>query len=239
MLRPNREPNLPAANVHNPSPIPISWRWLRLPLVGSLFAALALALATFAAVGPALAYSDTAVDTANGLGAQTAHPSPTSDVDDGQAPPTPNNFLDDVTIWSATMTASVFPKTPSFTGYSSHHSVGTMNSTSFAADGHSYTINVVALSPEWNALGIRVTPNLDPADTSQWMLIVDGLEFAFADADIIPGYEENETLVVWDDGGLSWGDGQQVSLRLIEWEPGTCPVGEDVSASVRDAAHFP
>ena len=78
----------------------------------------------------------------------------------------------------------------------------------------------------------RVTPDLDTADTSRWILVVDGLELAFEDASINPEYEENETLVLWDESGLSWEDGQKVSLRLIEWEPGTCPVDEDVSARV-------
>ncbi len=130
------------------------------------------------------------------------------------------------------MTARVFPLAPSFTGYSSHQSVGTLDTTVFVADGHPYTVNVLALSTLGNALGIRVTPDLDTADTSRWILLVDGLEFAFEDASISPEYEDNETLVVWDESGLSWEDGQKVSLRLLEWEPGTCPVGEDVSTGV-------
>ena len=98
------------------------------------------------------------------------------------------------------MTARVFPLAPSFTGYSSHQSVGTLDTTVFVADGHAYTVNVLALSTLGNALGIRVTPDLDTADTSRWILLVDGLEFAFEDASISPEYEDNETLV--DPGGL-------------------------------------
>ena len=232
MLQPNRKPTIPTIDLYDPLHNRSSRKWSGVPFITLLLTALLLIIAMSSTVGPALAYDDTPVDVAGVSGSEAGRLSMTSAGDDGHPPPVPNSFIDDVTIWSATMTAHVFPEAPNFTGYSSHQSVGALDTAVFVADGDAYTTNVVALSPLGNALGVRVTPDLAAADTSRWILLVDGLEFAFQDASIIPEYEENETLVVWEESGLSWDDGQQVSLRLIEWELGTCPVGEEIATSV-------
>ncbi len=235
MLQPNRKSTMPTIDLYDPWYSRSSRKWLSLPLITMSLVVVALIIAMSEAAGFALAYSDTPVGLSGGSGTESATLSLTSAADDGQPPSAPSDFLDDVTIWSATMTARVFPQAPSFTGYSSHQSAGDLDTAVFVADGQAHTVNVVALSPLGNALGIMVTPDLEPADTSRWILLVDGLEFAFEDASITPNYEDNETLVVWDDSGLTWKDGQQVSLRLIEWEFGTCPVGEDDTTGVLGA----
>ena len=217
MLLPNQKPTIPTMNFHDPWRNASSVARLGFPLITLLLVVLLLIIAMSTKVGPASANEAVLEDWAS-------------------APTTQYDFLDDVTLWFVTMTVGTFPATPSFTGYSSYHSVGTLDDAAvFVVDGQAYTINVLALSPFGNALGIRVSPDLDVADTSKWILLVDGTEFAFEDAAIGLGYATNETLVAWEESGLSWEDGQQVSLQLIEWEPGTCPVGEEVVPSILDA----
>ena len=233
MLLPNRKPAGETGNLNNGSHNPNYRKWSAVPIITPLFILLALIVVMSAKADPALAYNEITVAGTGGVGVAAMLPAMVPAGEDGQTQPAPSDFLEDVTIWSATMTVREFPRAADFYGYSSHDSVGALDTDTFVVDGQTYTINVVALSPFGNALGIRLSPDLDTLDTSQLMLLVDGLDFSFADASIALGYEENETLVVWDESGLSWADGQQVSLRLIEWELGTCPVGEDVSADIQ------
>ena len=235
MLLSNREPNAPTVNLHDPFRSGGSLTWLAFPLITLLLTALLLFIAISSRAGPASAYNGAPVDAAGVSRAGVAHPSVVPATGLNEQPSAASDFLDDVTLWSATMTARVFPEIPTFTGYSSHDSVGALDSAAFVAAGQPYTINVLALSPFGNALGLRISPDLDLAEASNWILLIDGEDFAFEDAGIDLGYEENETLAIWDESGLSWEDGQQVSLRLIEWEPGTCPVGEEVALSTLDA----
>ena len=93
MLQPNRKTTMPAIDLYDPSPDRVYPNRLRLPLVGALLAVLALAMATLAAAGPALAYSDAPVDASGGSGAEAAHPSATAAGDDGQPPAAAGDFL--------------------------------------------------------------------------------------------------------------------------------------------------
>lgn len=217
MMLPNRPPTMPTFKLPRSSRNGILRPRLRFPLI-VLFMLLSM---------PIIAMSTPVV------------PASASDAVPGDptgAPTVPSDFLDDVTLWYATMTAADFPATSGFTGYSTYHSVGTLDDGAvFIADGQAFTINVLALSPFGNALGIRISPDLDATNASKWILLVDEAGFAFTDADIGLDYQVNETLVIWDESGLSWEDGQQVSLRLIEWELGTCPVGEDIASSGPDS----
>ena len=228
MLLSDLKPARPTLNPRDPLPNPSSRKRLGFSLIMVLLAALLLIIAVSATAGPVSANYETPMDTPGWSSVGTTHPSVSPDTGNTETPLPPGDFLDDVTLWSATLTPRTFPETLTFTGYSSQHAVGALDDAVFVADGHTYTINVLALSPIGNALGIRISPDLDALDTSSWILLVDGREFAVADAGVGFGYEENETLVVWEESGLSWKDGQQVSLRLIDWQPGTCPVGEGV-----------
>ena len=238
MPQTNRKPNVQTIDPYDPARYGGSRRWLSVLIIWPL-PILVVILAAFVAIGPALAFSDGSLAPAGGPGLEAAHASAAVANDDGQSPTAPSDFLDEVTLWSATMTARAFPRAADFYGYSSYDSLGALDTDTFVADGKTYTVNVLALSPFGNALGIRLSPDLDTLETSQLILLVDGLDFSFSDAGISLGYEENETLVLWENTGLSWEDGQQVSLRLIEWEIGTCPVGEDVPADVQEAVEDP
>lgn len=217
MLLPNRKPAISTIDLHNRFGNRPLRKRLEFPLLILLMLVPLVMMVMSVRVGPALAFESVPDHAAS-------------------AATTPNDFLDDVTLWSATMTARTFPSTPNFTGYSSYHSVGRLDGgADFVAGGQAYTINVLALSPFENALGIRVSPDLDVAEASKWILLVDEAEFAFADADMGLGYQDNETLVIWAESGLDWEEGRRVALRLIEWEPGTCPVGEGVDPDMVNA----
>ena len=79
----------------------------------------------------------------------------------------------------------------------------------FSYNGTTYTFEAIAISTNSDAFGIVFDTNLTGA-AAQLTLVVDGTVFAFEDADT-----KNNTTRIWNSPGLSWSDGQSVSLGLV------------------------
>ena len=214
MLLPYRKATLPAASFRNSSG---AWsgkaRW-RAPITSSLIVALLLAIATTIPSSAALAH-DVPGDMHIRPGVEGYNPAAAMVDNDGRSSPASGESIDHETIWSGTLSVQAFPEAPDFYGYSIYHSVGELDRTSFLADGRAYTVTVMALSPIGNALGLRLIPDLYPEDASGWTLLVDGAELPLTHQSVGPDYEDNETLLLWQNSGLSWADGQEVSVQLI------------------------
>ena len=97
---------------------------------------------------------------------------------------------------------------------------GTLDDATFAYRGSGYRID--SLNVSGSTLSLEIHPNVSADSYSRWNLKIGGETFALGDASNSPDADAATLTVQWDDAGLSWTNGQQVRVRIVEpldWEP--------------------
>ena len=131
---------------------------------------------------------------------------------------------EDTPIWSATMTVGSSTTGTPATGYFGLGSgaFGAMTQTTFTHSVGSGSWTVTSLSVTAAGLSLRIaeapplTENLPRSAFEDWVLVVDGRSFPF---ELPEGVVGLGTLNVdWPNPGLSWSNGQRVSVHLVERE---------------------
>ncbi len=140
-------------------------------------------------------------------------------------------------VWSATLTAEASGST---SGCNNDSALANCSSSSvlsddeFSYNGTSYAFDTIAISTNTGNFGIAFDTALADG-AAQLTLVVDGTTFAFVDADT-----KSTTSRIWNSAGLSWPDGQEVSLSLRAPLPVVTieAVSEEVAFGVANAAQF-
>ena len=140
-------------------------------------------------------------------------------------------------VWSATLTAEASGST---SGCNNDSALANCSSSSvlsddeFSYNGTSYAFETIAISTNTGNFGIAFDTALADG-AAQLTLVVDGTTFAFVDADT-----KSTTSRIWNSAGLSWPDGQEVSLSLRAPLPVVTieAVSEEVAFGVANAAQF-
>ncbi len=140
-------------------------------------------------------------------------------------------------VWSATLTAEASGGT---SGCNNDSALANCSSSSvlsddeFSYNGTSYAFDTIAISTNTGNFGIAFDTALADG-AAQLTLVVDGTTFAFVDADT-----KSTTSRIWNSAGLSWPDGQEVSLSLRAPLPVVTieAVSEEVAFGVANAAQF-
>ena len=131
--------------------------------------------------------------------------------------------VEDELIWSATMTVGSSTSGTPATGYFGVGSgaFGALTPSAFTHSVSSGSWEVTSLNIS-TATGLRLsiqeTPPTDALPTSafaDWVLVVDGRSFPF---ELDDGVVVGNLQVSWANHGLSWTNGQQVSVQLVERE---------------------
>ena len=115
-------------------------------------------------------------------------------------------------IWSATLNVGVDGNIRGCNNGSPSLNCSTstvLSDDDFSYGGTTYTFQSFAISTNSGAFGIVLDTDL-MGDAAKLTVVVDGTEFAFEDADTI-----TTTNRFWNNAGLSWTDGQAVSLGLV------------------------
>ena len=132
---------------------------------------------------------------------------------------------EDTPIWSATMTVGSSTSGTPATGYfgTGSNAFGAMTQTTFTypVGSGSWEVTSLFLRPSGelvlaNEEAQPVTADLSNDHFKKWVLVIDGRSFPFElqDGAVISG----ALVVAWPDPGLSWSNGQRVSVRLVERE---------------------
>ena len=130
---------------------------------------------------------------------------------------------EDTHIWSATMTVGSSTTGTGSTGYFGvgSNTFGAMTQTTFthSVSSGSWEVTSLTISTVTGLrLSIQETPPSDQLPLSafeDWVLVVDGRSFPFELDDGVVG---STLQVAWPNPGLSWSNGQRVSVRLVERE---------------------
>ena len=149
---------------------------------------------------------------------------------------------EDEHIWSATMTVGSSSSGTPAPGYFPHGSnpYGALTQTTFThsvSSGSWEVTGLFVLAGELR-LAIQETPNSDDlslAAFEHWVLVVDGRSFPF---ELPEGLAGVVLTVDWPDSGLSWTDGQEVSVQLVErldWEAQRDETDGDTDTSFTDS----
>ena len=136
-------------------------------------------------------------------------------------------FDEDKALWSATMTVGASTTGTPATGYFGlgSNTYGALTQTTFIHPVGSGSWTVVGLAVS-SATGLRLviqevppnTENLSHDAFEHWVLVVDGRSFPF---ELPEGVVDVVLQPTWPSPGLSWTDGQEVSVQLVErldWE---------------------
>ncbi len=132
---------------------------------------------------------------------------------------------EDTPIWSATMTVGSSTTGTPATGYfgTGSNAFGAMTQTTFTypVGSGSWEVTSLFLRPSGelvlaNEEAQPVTADLSNDHFKKWVLVIDGRSFPFElqDGAVISG----ALVVAWPDPGLSWSNGQRVSVQLVERE---------------------
>ena len=131
---------------------------------------------------------------------------------------------EDTPIWSATMTVGSSTSGTPATGYfglgSNAHGVMTPSAFTHPVGSGSWTVTGLFVSAGELRLLIQedavTTEDLPRSAFKDWVLVVDGRSFPFE----LPEGNVGSGIVgpVWRNHGLSWANGQRVSVRLVERE---------------------
>ena len=131
---------------------------------------------------------------------------------------------EDTPIWSATMTVGSSTSGTPATGYfglgSNAHGVMTPSAFTHSVGSGSWTVTGLFVSAGELRLLIQedavTTEDLPRSAFKDWVLVVDGRSFPFE----LPDGNVGSGIVgpVWRNHGLSWANGQRVSVRLVERE---------------------
>ncbi len=133
---------------------------------------------------------------------------------------------EDTPIWSATMTVGSSTTGTASTGYFGlgSNTFGAMTQTTFthSVSSGSWEVTGLFVRPTGQSAGLKLsiqeTPPTDALLTSafaDWVLVVDGRSFPF---ELDEGLVGGALQVSWPNHGLSWANGQQVSVQLVERE---------------------
>ena len=133
---------------------------------------------------------------------------------------------EDTPIWSATMTVGSSTTGTASTGYFGlgSNTFGAMTQTTFthSVSSGSWEVTGLFVRPTGQSAGLKLsiqeTPPTDALLTSafaDWVLVVDGRSFPF---ELDEGLVGGALQVFWPNHGLSWANGQRVSVQLVERE---------------------
>ena len=133
---------------------------------------------------------------------------------------------EDTPIWSATMTVGSSTTGTASTGYFGlgSNTFGAMTQTTFthSVSSGSWEVTGLFVRPTGQSAGLKLsiqeTPPTDALLTSafaDWVLVVDGRSFPF---ELDEGLVGGGVQVSWPNHGLSWANGQRVSVQLVERE---------------------
>ena len=133
---------------------------------------------------------------------------------------------EDTPIWSATMTVGSSTTGTASTGYFGlgSNTFGAMTQTTFthSVSSGSWEVTGLFVRPTGQSAGLKLsiqeTPPTDALLTSafaDWVLVVDGRSFPF---ELDEGLVGGALQVSWPNHGLSWANGQRVSVQLVERE---------------------
>ena len=133
---------------------------------------------------------------------------------------------EDTPIWSATMTVGSSTSGTASTGYFGlgSNTFGAMTQTTFthSVSSGSWEVTGLFVRPTGQSAGLKLsiqeTPPTDALLTSafaDWVLVVDGRSFPF---ELDEGLVGGGVQVSWPNHGLSWANGQRVSVQLVERE---------------------
>ena len=119
---------------------------------------------------------------------------------------------EDLTIWSATMTVGE-SSDDQRVGYSreTNNHYGSLSQDTFNHVAGRYRVLDVWYRPSRLQLSLGGTP--PPHAAEDWDLVINGDRFPLADALIDPN---GFTLISWTTSSLSWANGQQVSVQLVD-----------------------
>ena len=157
-------------------------------------------------------------------------------------------FDEDETLWSATMTVGTSSDATG-TGYSGlgSNSYGALTQTTFThpVGSGSWEVVSLAIRPATGLLlGVREIPpltvDLHNDAFEHWVLVVDGRSFPFELPDALVGADSLIRPADWPNHGLSWINGQEVSVQLVErerfeWDTVRDETGGDSGASFTDS----
>ena len=134
---------------------------------------------------------------------------------------------EDELIWSATMTVGSSTTGTASTGYfglgSSPFGALTPSTFTHPVGSGSWEVTSLFVRPTGQSAGLRLsiqegaplTNNLHTDAFEDWVLVVDGRSFPF---ELPDGVVVGNLEVSWPNHGLSWTNGQQVSVQLVERE---------------------
>ena len=145
---------------------------------------------------------------------------------------------EDEAVWIATMTVGI-SSNASATGYFAFASDphGALTQSTFTHPSGSYTVTgLFILTTGGGQLRLTINPSPPSDALEDWVLVVDGRSFPFEAA----GYDlGHPTLTsVWRNHGLSWTDGQEVSVQLVgrlDWEALRDETDGDTDTSFTDS----
>ena len=155
---------------------------------------------------------------------------------------------EDEAIWSATMTVGTSTVGTSATGYFGlgNNPFGALTQPTFTHP--SGTWQVISLTTRTMGAGLYFTileipiptPNVPLDVFEDWVLVIDGRSFPFEDDEDIfgQGLVGVNLAVNWPNPGLSWTDGQEVSVQLVErldWEAQRDETDGDTDTSFTDS----
>ncbi len=129
---------------------------------------------------------------------------------------------EDTPIWSATMTVGSSTSGTTAKGYfgAGSNTFGALTQTTFthSVSPGTWTVNALFVVGGELRLTIQETPPTDALSTDafeDWVLVVDGRSFPIEPPD---GEVGGGLSLDWPNSGLSWSNGQRVSVRLVERE---------------------
>ena len=150
---------------------------------------------------------------------------------------------EDEAIWSATMTVGSSTTGTGSTGYFGlgSNAYGVMTQTSFThpVGSGSWEVTTLFVVASELRLGIQEVPpltdNLRNVAFEHWVLVVDGRSFPF---ELPEGVVDVVLQPTWPNHGLSWTDGQEVSVQLVgrlDWEALRDETDGDTGTSFTDS----
>ena len=121
-------------------------------------------------------------------------------------------------VWTAALTVGQHINEPDSIGYGSFYEGSFLSEKAFTLAGQDYSVRVVALSH--SGLKIEIEPPLSSEEVANRLILgVGSKEFRFSDRSTrLSNLSLNDSfsLVVWENPGLSWSQGEAIRLALKE-----------------------
>ena len=143
----------------------------------------------------------------------------------------------ETTFWTATMTVGSSGTSRGYSDPGFVDTYGALSPTAVSApSSDGYSVRSLSL----NAAGVltaNFTPAIPSGDEANWILVVGGTEFKFSDVSVRSA-TVGSVAFGWNDSGLSWTDGQSVSLELLDRRTFTWKILDEVTGtSYTDSEH--